>query len=211
MARRQAPPKPEELIAKLEEKLDNFKTEITSTIGEKSSEIEKINEQESAIKEQLDANSSAQTAAIDDAKLKIENMIDTKMEDMRNDFLRNFQGMSDKIARAGSSTAGTEDQIQELVERVESIQEKMYDFEVNKRNNLLFYGIKGGQRETPGDLLNKVLFNKHCYGLSDSGTRPLLYAFCCLEILATFSPEHYHIYVSVVESPVYMLRKYFSH
>ena len=188
MARRQAPPKPEELIAKLEEKLDNFKTEITSTIGEKSSEIEKINEQESAIKEQLDANSSAQTAAIDDAKLKIENMIDTKMEDMRNDFLRNFQGMSDKIARAGSSTAGTEDQIQELVERVESIQEKMYDFEVNKRNNLLFYGIKGGQRETPGDLLNKVLFNKHCYGLSDSGTRPLLYAFCCLEILATFSP-----------------------
>ena len=43
-----------------------------------------------------------------------------------------------------------------MVDRVESIQEKMYDFEVNKRNNLLFYGIKEDRRETPAELYNKV-------------------------------------------------------
>ena len=43
-----------------------------------------------------------------------------------------------------------------MVERIENIQEKMYDFEINKRNNLLFYGIKEDRRETPSELLSKV-------------------------------------------------------
>ena len=42
------------------------------------------------------------------------------------------------------------------MERIENIQEKMYDFEVNKRNNLLFYGVKEDRRETPNDLFSKV-------------------------------------------------------
>ena len=39
---------------------------------------------------------------------------------------------------------------------MESIQEKMYDFEVNKRNNLLFYNIREEKRETPSDLYTKA-------------------------------------------------------
>ena len=39
---------------------------------------------------------------------------------------------------------------------MESIQEKMYDFEVNKRNNLLFYNIREEKRETPSDLNTKA-------------------------------------------------------
>ena len=35
-------------------------------------------------------------------------------------------------------------------------QEKLYDFEVNKRNNLLFYGVAEGKREGGGELLNKI-------------------------------------------------------
>ena len=42
------------------------------------------------------------------------------------------------------------------MERIENIQEKMYDFEVNKRNNLLFYGVKEDRRKTPNDLFSKV-------------------------------------------------------
>ena len=66
--------------------------------------------------------------------------------------------------------------------KVEAMQEKLYEFEVgilnsitttmmtimsirvlitmlnqvNKRNNLLFYGIKEDRRETPAELYNKV-------------------------------------------------------
>ena len=163
MARRQAPPKPEELIAKLDEKFESFKTEISESLEEKSNAIEAINNKEVEIKDQLDTNISSQTAAVENAKSQIEDMLDSKMEGMKNEFLKNLQQMSDKIAKASSSTSGTEEQIQELVDRVEIIQEKMYDFEVNKRNNLLFYGIKGGMKESQGDLLRKVINNKQTH------------------------------------------------
>ena len=42
------------------------------------------------------------------------------------------------------------------MERVDDINEKMYEFEANKRNNLIFYGIQPEPRETPSMLLNKV-------------------------------------------------------
>ena len=39
----------------------------------------------------------------------------------------------------------------------------MYEFEVNKRNNLIFYGIQAEPRETPSMLLSKVkiIYNHH--------------------------------------------------
>ena len=45
------------------------------------------------------------------------------------------------------------------MERVDDINEKMYEFEANKRNNLIFYGIQAEPRETPSMLLNKVKYN----------------------------------------------------
>ena len=73
-----------------------------------------------------------------------------------SDVTRRIDEISSKIQSASSSSSGTENRIQEMVERIENIQEKMYDFEVNKRNNLLFYGIKEDRRETPSELLSKV-------------------------------------------------------
>ena len=73
-----------------------------------------------------------------------------------------------KISAASSGSSGTEARIQELVDRVESVQEKMYDFEVNKRNNLLFYGVREDRRETPAELHNKVTsghFSMGCFYL----------------------------------------------
>ena len=34
--------------------------------------------------------------------------------------------------------------------------EKLYEFETNKKNNLIFYGIAGEARETPPVLMTKV-------------------------------------------------------
>ena len=62
------------------------------------------------------------------------------------------------MASESSTNAGAHEQIQELIERVDEINEKMYEFEVNKRNNLIFYGIQQEQRETPTILRNKVCF-----------------------------------------------------
>jgi hypothetical protein len=41
--------------------------------------------------------------------------------------------------------------------QLDDVQEKMYDFEQNKRNNLIFYGVPGEERENRDDLRIKIL------------------------------------------------------
>ena len=41
--------------------------------------------------------------------------------------------------------------------RVQDMHEKMYDFEQNKRNNLIFYGIQNDENETNQTLANNML------------------------------------------------------
>ena len=65
--------------------------------------------------------------------------------------------MSESLASESGVNAGAQEQIQEIMERVDDINEKMYEFEANKRNNLIFYGIQPEPRETPSMLLNKVI------------------------------------------------------
>ena len=48
------------------------------------------------------------------------------------------------------------DRIELTTTMIESIQEKMYDFETNKKNNLIFNGLPNEVRETPAKLLVTV-------------------------------------------------------
>ena len=48
------------------------------------------------------------------------------------------------------------DELENVMERVEEINEKMYDFEANKRNNLIFYGIPNEHKEVQPALLQKI-------------------------------------------------------
>lgn len=48
------------------------------------------------------------------------------------------------------------DELESVMERVEEINEKMYDFEANKRNNLIFYGIPNETKELQPALLQKI-------------------------------------------------------
>ena len=40
--------------------------------------------------------------------------------------------------------------------QLDDVQEKMYDFEQNKRNNLIFYGVSGEERESRDELMTKI-------------------------------------------------------
>ena len=177
MSRRQAAPKPEELIQKLDDKLEAFKTEIIASLEEKSSDISKLQNEQSEgkakneesfceIKEEFSkaqeenaANCKilreSHAADITEVKDELKQSIDSLIEELRNNFETKLNKISQRVSSESSSSAGTQEQIQELLERVDDINEKMYDFEVNKRNNLIFYGIIGDQRETPAVLLNK--------------------------------------------------------
>ena len=83
MSRKQAPPKPEELIAKLDEKFETFREEITSVIAEKSSEIEQINAKDIEIKQTIEDNRNKGVESLESAKTKLENLLDEKLEVFR--------------------------------------------------------------------------------------------------------------------------------
>ena len=80
MSRKQAPPKPEELIAKLDEKFETFKEEITGVIAEKSSEIDQINAKDLEIKQTIEDNRQKGNETLESARTKLENLLDEKLE-----------------------------------------------------------------------------------------------------------------------------------
>ena len=80
MSRKQAPPKPEELIAKLDEKFESFREEITGVIAEKSSEIDQINAKDLEIKQTIEDNRNKGNENLESARTKLENLLDEKLE-----------------------------------------------------------------------------------------------------------------------------------
>ena len=218
MARRQAAPKPEELIQQLEEKLEQFKEEINlkledqlKTNEEGKADINELRvkqEQENEeLKKSVDTlgktieeevgklsercneavkNSMTELSALIDEKIdalkgelveSIEKMservavvdqtnsesisslklsIEENIEKMEVDLRKDIQGITGQVDAESSNNEGTKQQLESLFAMVDDINEKMYEFETNKKNNLIFYGISGDQRETPDKLMHKV-------------------------------------------------------
>ena len=63
---------------------------------------------------------------------------DTKTKELQNDLVK------------------LTDRMEQMNNVLEDVQEKMYDFEANKKNNLIIYGIPNESRETTEMLANKV-------------------------------------------------------
>ena len=58
MSRKPAPPKPEELIAKLDEKFETFKEEILKSVEEKCDDINNLKENDKRFLQHMDETSS---------------------------------------------------------------------------------------------------------------------------------------------------------
>ena len=64
--------------------------------------------------------------------------------------------MNDSKDQQNHDMKSFKDELESVMERVEEINEKMYDFEANKRNNLIFYGIPNEVKEVQPALLQKI-------------------------------------------------------
>ena len=64
--------------------------------------------------------------------------------------------MNDSKDQQNHDMKSFKDELESVMERVEEINEKMYDFEANKRNNLIFYGLPNEAREVPAALQQKI-------------------------------------------------------
>ena len=86
--------------------------------------------------------------------------LEQKLENINGNFANNMQNLSGQMESESSFNENTKQQINILFARIDDINEKLYEFETNKKNNLIFYGISGEHRETPSELMMKVKFRK---------------------------------------------------
>ena len=161
-------------IADAQADLDNFKQVSLDT--QESSErrledmmINKINEISSNLMEQM--------SKIYHSSIQSETNLMKKIEDME----QNMKNLNENFDN--------------MTVQLEDVQEKMYDFEQNKKNNLIFYGIPGDMKESKDDLKHKI-FNLLKLRLNIRREIPILRAsrmltgnFKCMYILIFLIPK----------------------
>ena len=112
MSRKPAPPKPEELIAKLDEKFEAFKEDLGSQLGDKTAEIEQLKLKNDEFTGVLEKYREEDKAGLNKAKSSIEELFHEKLEALRRDLGKSIEEMTMKISSAASGSSGTESRIQ---------------------------------------------------------------------------------------------------
>ena len=86
--------------------------------------------------------------------MKMENL--SQKQSTTNGGADGLTEMKEQFTELSNSVKSFKDRIESSAATIENIEEKMYDFEVGKKNNLIFYGIPGETRETPSVLIMKA-------------------------------------------------------
>ena len=69
---------------------------------------------------------------------------------------QNLSEMKEKFTELSNSVLTFQDKIETSASMIEVIEEKMYDFEIGKKNNLIMYGIPAPKNETRHSLASAV-------------------------------------------------------
>ena len=83
MSRKPAAPKPEELIAKLDEKFESFKEEITQSLEDRTADIEKANQKNVEVRDLIDKHREEDKKELDTVKNTLEQLVERKLEDVQ--------------------------------------------------------------------------------------------------------------------------------
>ena len=90
---------------------------------------------------------------------KINEINDNLMEQMSKMYHSSVQSEANvmkKIEDMDDRIKNLNENFETMTIQLEDVQEKMYDFEQNKKNNLIFYGVPGDNRESKDDLKHKI-------------------------------------------------------
>ena len=127
-----------ELSDLVEDKISSLKWEVTTKL--------------SSISEVVDFQESSSSRILS----QLEDHISWKMKNISQELQQEMKNISMKAQIESKSQDDAKEQIGCLAAMIDEINEKLYDFEASKRNNLIFYGIQGEHDETPLILQEKV-------------------------------------------------------
>ena len=145
----------------LSNKIDEALTESINVL--KNDYDNKIGEVKHAV-EGLRAESFSH---LGETEAKLDNLIREKIDHVNGDLLEKItqiyhssvnreDAIMNKMVALEDNIKGVNEKMESVTIQIDDIQEKMYDFEQNKRNNLIFYGVPGEDRENRDDLRIKI-------------------------------------------------------
>ena len=136
-------------IEGIDENLSQVKEDIKSKMEESASKIDSIEHSYAASIAQLNRT-------IEGLEAKLMEKIDSSIRSLVERQERLFLKMEESLARQNDEVAVFKTDAAGLIDMVSEVSEKITDFEKNKRNNLIFYGIPDDPKETPSILDAKV-------------------------------------------------------
>ena len=142
----------EEIVAKL----DKTSQDIVQVEGKMVQNIENVSDTISVSEEKHTASVADLTRSLESVEINVEKKLESKVELLLNKLENAVKSMDHSRGNQDADMKSFKDELTSLMDRVEEINEKMYDFEANKRNNLIFYGIPNEARETHSMLRQKV-------------------------------------------------------
>ena len=86
--------------------------------------------------------------------MKMENL--SQKQSTTNGGADGLTEMKEQFTELSNSVKNFKDRIESSAATIENIEEKMYDFEVGKKNNLIFYGIPAPRNETRHSLAKTI-------------------------------------------------------
>ena len=140
-----------------------FRGEIAELVNANNDELKSVLDDNIVkVTERVDLIDSKNQAAVADLNMRIEQ----RLESLSGSFVTNIQNLSGQMDSESNFNEKTKEQINILFSRIDDIHEKLYEFEISKKNNLIFYGITGDHREKPSELMSKVCTNKYLINFS---------------------------------------------
>ena len=133
--------------------IDQLRSEMSDSLNEKIAALKaELTVDIAKLSDQLTFMEKSNVETLDGLRFAM----DEKMGNLENSLKSGLQSLGGQVEHGASSHQSTQDQLRELFERIDDVNEKLYEFETNKKNNLIFYGIQGETRETPSQLQEKV-------------------------------------------------------
>ena len=159
-------------VAEIQNDFDNKFDSLSSKIDEALTESISVlkNDYDNKIGEvryAVDGLRSESFSHLGAAEAKLDNLIREKVDHVNADLLEKItqiyhssvnreDAIMNKMVAMEENVRNINEKMESVTIQIDDIQEKMYDFEQNKRNNLIFYGVPGQDRENRDDLRIKI-------------------------------------------------------
>ena len=142
----------EEIVMKLESRLEGFEDKSEKRNKELEEKIECLSHK---VETRLSLLEDSTNKKNHDFEEKLKSLVE-KVYGMDGLFQEECDENIEKFTDFQKEMSTYKDKIDTATKMIEEMQEKMYDYENNKKNNLLFYGITIEEEETKEKLTEKI-------------------------------------------------------